>query len=50
MFVQSQSPQAGQFNSYIFYRNVEPKHLEKSQSPQAGQFNSYGQTLRQTMY
>jgi len=37
----SQSPQAGQFNSYqqLVYNVI--KVLEKSQSPQAGQFNSY---------
>ena len=36
----SQSPQAGQFNSY--YREL-IRSLERrlSQSPQAGQFNSY---------
>ena len=38
----SQSPQAGQFNSYIAEkeRGVYPD-TEMSQSPQAGQFNSY---------
>ncbi len=39
----SQSPQTGQFNSYI--QKLSPSlqfHLFQSQSPQTGQFNSYG--------
>ena len=37
----SQSPQAGQFNSYSYFC-FRPASYFKSQSPQAGQFNSYG--------
>ena len=40
-FDESQSPQAGQFNSY---KTISQKISQKrigSQSPQAGQFNSY---------
>ena len=38
----SQSPQAGQFNSYCYRRQSKTDTtLFKSQSPQAGQFNSY---------
>jgi len=41
-FYESQSPQAGQFNSYRLKMNHEEmKQIAKSQSPQAGQFNSY---------
>ena len=36
----SQSPQAGQFNSYILFL-YSTEMLNQSQSPQAGQFNSY---------
>ncbi len=36
----SQSPQAGQFNSYI-KKLLGKERWCKSQSPQAGQFNSY---------
>ncbi len=39
--VRSQSPQAGQFNSYSIIRISNRFGLEWSQSPQAGQFNSY---------
>jgi len=39
-FYASQSPQAGQFNSYSHKKNC-ILNLKKSQSPQAGQFNSY---------
>ena len=42
MFVTSQSPQAGQFNSYLILGFREDGELVyMSQSPQAGQFNSY---------
>jgi len=37
----SQSPQAGQFNSYLPELTELRKTQVKSQSPQAGQFNSY---------
>ena len=40
--MRSQSPQAGQFNSYD---NIDLSTItmeDMSQSPQAGQFNSYG--------
>jgi len=37
---QSQSPQAGQFNSYLSAKRTSSA-LSRSQSPQAGQFNSY---------
>jgi len=37
----SQSPQTGQFNSYLFWRSTRGKRFV-SQSPQTGQFNSYG--------
>ena len=41
-FPESQSPQAGQFNSYKLYLKSPDIFLMKlSQSPQAGQFNSY---------
>jgi len=42
MITGSQSPQTGQFNSYIiwFPFKFKPEEL-KSQSPQTGQFNSY---------
>ena len=36
----SQSPQAGQFNSYLSIEKIF-HFLVESQSPQAGQFNSY---------
>jgi len=38
---ESQSPQAGQFNSYTQDMLSDPNMKLKSQSPQAGQFNSY---------
>ena len=38
----SQSPQAGQFNSYSIPNSCIGNDLPLSQSPQAGQFNSYG--------
>ncbi len=38
----SQSPQTGQFNSYIDLDNKKEEVLDlRSQSPQTGQFNSY---------
>ncbi len=37
----SQSPQAGQFNSYVDAYYSREFWVQKSQSPQAGQFNSY---------
>jgi len=39
--IESQSPQAGQFNSYKETLKQEESEDLKSQSPQAGQFNSY---------
>ena len=41
MWLRSQSPQTGQFNSYDLAWNVRKLGLFKSQSPQTGQFNSY---------
>ena len=39
----SQSPQAGQFNSYtVDFDEIDENFWDRSQSPQAGQFNSYG--------
>ncbi len=38
--VKSQSPQTGQFNSYIRFEVWVPSE-QKSQAPQTGQFNSY---------
>jgi len=38
----SQSPQAGQFNSYEWEAMSDFEKELESQSPQAGQFNSYG--------
>ena len=38
---ESQSPQAGQFNSYLDGSMTTKKTKKESQSPQAGQFNSY---------
>jgi len=40
-FDKSQSPQAGQFNSYDEQDEYEGGHCPQSQSPQTGQFNSY---------
>ncbi len=37
----SQSPQAGQFNSYLEEERIYVYDFLTSQSPQAGQFNSY---------
>ncbi len=37
----SQSPQAGQFNSYEYIYGKYTPTRKESQSPQAGQFNSY---------
>ena len=43
----SQSPQTGQFNSYIQDNLIKELELNsKSQSPQTGQFNSYIQNPR----
>ncbi len=39
--LESQSPQTGQFNSYIGGIRVLNPPTKKSQSPQTGQFNSY---------
>jgi len=44
--VKSQSPQAGQFNSYAELVSLAESLKIESQSPQAGQFNSYPSIAR----
>ncbi len=43
--LQSQSPQTGQFNSYIDTGELDNAMPDESQSPQTGQFNSYTRRL-----